>query len=67
MKTDSNLSASMCWAFIRFSRDRDLLRYCRDNVLLRDSGKRPQPGSPDDKTVREAITKHGLGFFVDKA
>jgi hypothetical protein len=52
---------------IRFSSARDLLRYCRDNVLLRDSGKRPQPGSPDDKTVREAITKHGLTFFVDKA
>ena len=52
---------------IRFSSDRELLRYCRDNVLLRDSGKRPQPGSPDDKTVREAITKHRLSFFVDKA
>jgi hypothetical protein len=50
----------------RFRNEAELVRYCRNNVLLRDSGKRPQPGSPDDKTAREAIATHEFSFFVDK-
>jgi hypothetical protein len=36
-----------------------LVRFCREQVVLCDTGKKPEP-LPDDKTVRQAISKYGL-------
>jgi hypothetical protein len=36
-----------------------LVRFCREQVVLCDTGEKPEP-LPDDKTVRQAISKYGL-------
>ena len=43
----------------QFKSPAELVRWCRANVVLCESGKRP-PKSPDDATTRAAIIKYGL-------
>ena len=45
------------------SSEAELIRYCRNNVQPA-LGKRRHKDGPDDKTIREAITKHRLDKFV---
>jgi hypothetical protein len=59
------LASKMRAEGIRFRNRADLVRYCQENVLLKDSGKPPPQGSPDDKTVRGAIPTHQLEFFLE--
>ena len=41
-----------------------LVRFCRENVVLCDTGEKPDP-LPDDKTVRQAISNYGLDDIAE--
>jgi hypothetical protein len=70
-KASGGRKATYDWPTLKSEMERDppiisraqLIGYCRTNVKVI-SGKKGSPDGPDDKTVRDAISKYGLGKLI---